>query len=208
MVELCLKRLPAYLKTDEPARAIQVLSPQRKGPCGVNQLNVLLQQALNPPSRQKRELQLGERLFREGDKVMHIHNNYQLEWYGAGEGKGVFNGDMGVIDSVDPEEKELTVLFDDGRRADYDAALTEELELAYCLSVHKSQGSEFTCVVMPCTGGPPMLLTRNLFYTALTRARELVVLAGREDCVASMVNNNHIARRYTALALRLTELPV
>ena len=114
---------------------------------------------------------------------------------------------MGTVLTVDPEDKELTVLFDDDRTAVYEYPMLEELELAYCLSVHKSQGSEFTCVVMPAVGGPPMLLTRNLFYTALTRARQLVVLVGREDAVAAMVGNNHIARRYTALAERLSELP-
>ena len=114
---------------------------------------------------------------------MHIKNNYQLEGMGEddSDGTGVFNGDMGVVLTVDTEEKTLVVFFDDGRTAEYEYAMLEELELAYCLSVHKSQGSEFACVVMPCVGGPPMLLTRNLFYTALTRAKELVVLVGRED---------------------------
>ena len=209
IVELCSTRLPGFLKTFEPMRDIQVLSPTKKGECGVLVLNNRLQAALNPPARNKNELTYGDKVFREGDKVMHIKNNYQLEWQDGkgGEGQGVFNGDMGVVLSVDAEEKELTVLFDDGRSADYDYAMLEELELAYCLSVHKSQGSEFTCVVMPAVGGPPMLLTRNLFYTALTRARQLVVLVGREDAVAAMVNNNHIARRYTALAERLSEMP-
>jgi len=209
IVALCSQRLPAFLKTDDPVHAIQVLSPTKKGPCGVNQLNILLQAALNPPHPRKAELQYGEKTFRQGDKVMHIRNNYQLEWESPdeGNGKGVFNGDMGIIRSIDTDEKEMTVLFDDGRTAVYDYPLLEEIELAYCLSVHKSQGSEFTCVVMPCVGGPPMLLTRNLFYTALTRARELVVLAGRDDCMHSMVDNNHIARRYTALYQRLLEMP-
>ena len=209
IVELCGTRLPKFLKTFEPMRDIQVLSPTKKGECGVLALNNMLQAALNPPARNKNELSYGDKVFREGDKVMHIKNNYQLEWQDGkgGEGQGVFNGDMGTVLSVDAEDKELTVLFDDGRSADYDYAMLEELELAYCLSVHKSQGSEFTCVVMPAVGGPPMLRTRNLFYTALTRARQLVVLVGREDAVAAMVNNNHIARRYTALSERLSELP-
>ena len=148
-------------------------------------------------------------MFRVGDKVMHTKNNYNLEWIddSENEGQGVFNGDMGTVLSVDNEDKTLTVLFDDDRTAVYEYALLEELELAYCLSVHKSQGSEFRAVVMPCVGGPPMLLTRNLFYTALTRARELVVLVGRDDAVAAMIHNNHIAKRYTALAQRLQEMP-
>ena len=209
IVELCGTRLPHFLKSFEPVRDIQVLSPTKKGACGVLALNGLLQAALNPPSPKKKEIGYGDKIFRQGDKVMHIKNNYQLEWEDAKgtEGQGVFNGDMGTVLAVDAEEKELTVLFDDDRTAVYEYAMLEELELAYCLSVHKSQGSEFNCVVMPAVGGPPMLLTRNLFYTALTRAKQLVVLVGREDAVAAMVNNNHIARRYTALAARLSELP-
>ena len=209
IVELCSARLPGFLRTSDPLRDIQVLSPTKKGACGVYALNAQLQAALNPPSPRKKELAYGDKVFRVGDKVMHIKNNYQLEWENrqGEEGQGVFNGDMGTVLAVDEEDKALTILFDDDRRADYEYAMLEEIELAYCLSVHKSQGSEFTCVVMPAVGGPPMLLTRNLFYTALTRARQLVVLVGREDAVAAMVRNNHIARRYTALAERLAEIP-
>jgi len=209
IVALCSARLPGFLRSADPMRDIQVLSPTKKGACGVLALNAQLQAALNPPAPDKKEIASGERVFRRGDKVMHIKNNYQLEWTdGSGnEGQGVFNGDMGTVVRVDEEDKELTVQFDDERTAVYDYPLLEELELAYCLSVHKSQGSEFTCVVMPAVGGPPMLLTRNLFYTALTRAKRLVVLVGREDAVAAMVHNNHIARRYTALCQRLSELP-
>ena len=205
IVELCASRLPGFLNSRDPLRDIQVLSPTKKGSCGVTALNTLLQDTLNPSARGKKELVCGDRVFRQGDKVMHIKNNYQLEWEdGDGnEGVGVFNGDMGTVLSVDPLEKELTVLFDDSRTAVYDYAMLEELELAYCLSVHKSQGSEFICVVMPVTGGPPMLLTRNLFYTALTRARQLVVLVGREEAIAAMVRNNYISRRYTSLFQRL-----
>jgi len=209
VVELCKARLPKFLQTGDPARAIQVLSPTKKGACGVYALNALLQAALNPAQEGKTELAYGEGVFRVGDKVMHTKNNYNLEWIDAddNEGQGVFNGDMGTVLSIDDEEKTLTVLFDDDRTAVYEYALLEELELAYCLSVHKSQGSEFRAVVMPAVGGPPMLLTRNLFYTALTRARELVVLVGREDAIAAMVHNNHIAKRYTALSQRLQEMP-
>ncbi|MBO7384946.1 MAG: ATP-dependent RecD-like DNA helicase, partial [Clostridia bacterium] len=208
VLELCAERLPKFLKTADPLRAIQVLSPTRKGVCGVKALNTLLQQALNPAEKGKKELACGDTLFREGDKVIHIRNDYQLSWMTAAgdEGEGVFNGDMGIVLSVDPGERELTVLFDDDRMAVYDYPLLEELELAYCLSVHKSQGSEFRAVVIPCTGGPPMLMTRNLLYTALTRARELVVLVGRESVVDQMIRNDHIARRYTALRELLTRL--
>lgn len=208
IVALCNERLPGYLNASDPLHEIQVLSPTKKGACGVAALNTLLQEALNPPASDKEEIKHGERIFRRGDKVMHVKNNYQLEWIdGSGtEGVGVFNGDMGTILSVDREEQELTVLFDDDRTAIYEYAMQDELELAYCLSVHKSQGSEFNCVVMPVVGGPPMLLTRNLFYTALTRAKKLVVLVGREEAVADMVHNDHIARRYTALCQRMREL--
>ena len=209
IVELCKTRLPNFLNSGDPIRQIQVLAPTKKGACGVNALNVLLQAALNPPSPEKEEIAYGDGVFRTGDKVMHIKNNYNLEWEDekGHEGQGVFNGDMGTVLLVDNDDKTVTVLFDDDRMAVYEYGMLEELELAYCLSVHKSQGSEFRAVVMPAVGGPPMLLTRNLFYTALTRARELVVLVGREDAIAAMVNNNHIARRYTALSQRLQEMP-
>ena len=138
---------------------------------------------------------------------MHVKNNYQLPWRAddGSEGMGVFNGDVGFVSQIDMDDRIVTVRYDDERTVEYDYQQLEELELAYCLSVHKSQGSEFPCVVMPVVGGPPRLLTRNLFYTALTRARRLVVLVGREECIAQMVKNNHIARRYTALRLRLAE---
>ncbi len=207
IVGLCEKRLPAFLRSEAPIRDIQVLSPTKKGGAGVYQLNLLLQSALNPPSARKRELAYGGNVFREGDKVMHIRNNYQLAWKtdGGEEGEGVFNGDVGFVTRVDPQERTVEVLYDDERAVAYDYQQLEELELAYCLSVHKSQGSEFPCVVMPVVGGPPRLLTRNLFYTALTRARKLVVLVGREDAIEAMVRNDHVAMRYTTLLQRLRE---
>ena len=207
IVGLCQKRLPGFLGTDDPARDIQVLSPTKKSGAGVHQLNVLLQAALNPPSPRKREILYGETIFRLGDKVMHVKNNYQLAWKAddGAEGEGVFNGDVGFVSHVDTEDRVVTVRYDDERTVEYDYQQLEELELAYCLSVHKSQGSEFPCVVMPVVGGPPRLLTRNLFYTALTRARKLVVLVGREECIAQMVQNNHIAARFTTLTERLQE---
>ena len=209
IVGLCEKRLPAYLRTDFPARDIQVLSPTKKSGAGVYLLNQLLQAALNPatPERRKPEIHYGDTAFRLGDKVMHVKNNYQLPWKNddGTEGEGVFNGDVGFISKVDTQDRIVTVRYDDERTVEYDYQQLEELELAYCLSVHKSQGSEFPCVVMPVVGGPPRLLTRNLFYTALTRARKLVVLVGREDAIAAMVNNNHIAARYTTLRQRLEE---
>ncbi len=207
IVGLCEKRLPAFLHTDFPARDIQVLSPTKKSGAGVYQLNALLQAALNPAGGRKPEIHYGDTTFRLGDKVMHVKNNYQLAWQAddGTEGEGVFNGDVGFITKVDTQDRVVTVRYDDERTVEYDYQQLEELELAYCLSVHKSQGSEFPCVVMPVVGGPPRLLTRNLFYTALTRARKLVVLVGREDAIAAMVNNNHIAARYTTLRQRLME---
>ena len=207
IVGLCAHRLPAFLRTDDPVRDIQVLSPSRKAGAGVQQLNAMLQAALNPPAPRKREIAYGDNVFRTGDKVMHVRNNYQLPWKGddGAEGEGVFNGDVGFISAIDMEDRIVTVRYDDERTVEYDYQQLEELELAYCLSVHKSQGSEFPCVVMPVVGGPPRLLTRNLFYTALTRARRLVVLVGREECIAQMVRNNHIAARFTTLTQRLRE---
>lgn len=207
IVGLCTQRLPAFLRTDAPARDIQVLSPTKKAGAGVYQLNKMLQAALNPPGLRKPQIQYGETAFRLGDKVMHVKNNYQLAWKtdGGAEGEGVFNGDVGFITKVDTEDRIVTVRYDDERAVEYDYQQLEELELAYCLSVHKSQGSEFPCVVMPVVGGPPRLLTRNLFYTALTRARKLVVLVGKEEAIAAMVHNNHIAARFTTLRQRLAE---
>ena len=213
---LVTRRLPAYLgysaeeAADLAVRNIQVLAPARKGECGVNSLNILLQEALNPPSPRKPQLTWGETLFRVGDKVIQTKNDYRIEWTretpgGTEEGQGIFNGDVGFITDMDPENTTLTVLFDEEKEVVYESADLDSLEPAYCLSVHKSQGSEFPVVVMPVIGGPPMLLTRNLLYTAMTRARSLVVLVGNEDIIRRMVENDHVARRYTTLTLRLQE---
>ena len=214
IVSLVTARLPKFLKYDpddviaQAVRSIQVLAPAKKGECGVIVLNQMLQAALNPPAKNKPSLQYGETIFRLGDKVMQTKNDYQLEWRrltatGWEDGAGVFNGDVGFIIDVDPEEHCLTVRFDEDKEAVFASAQLENLDLAYCLSVHKSQGSEFPVVVMPVVGGPPMLLTRNLFYTALTRARSLVVLVGREEIVRLMTENDHILKRYTTLSERL-----
>jgi exodeoxyribonuclease V alpha subunit len=214
IVRLVTTRLPKYLgygeqdRLSRAMRSIQVLSPTRKGECGVNSLNVLLQKELNPPAPDRPSITYGETIFRLGDKVMQTKNDYQIEWKketskGWEDGVGVFNGDVGFVIHVDKEEHSLTVLFDEEREVCYQSTQLENLDLAYCLSVHKSQGSEFPVVVMPVVGGPPMLLTRNLFYTALTRARNLVVLAGREDVIRQMVENDHILKRYTTLTERL-----
>ena len=213
---LVTSRLPGYLHYPEKdrlslsVRNIQVLAPSRKGECGVNALNLRLQEVLNPPSPDKPQLLWGEILFRLGDKVIQTRNDYRLPWYrktpeGIEEGAGVFNGDVGFITAVDPENQTLTVRFDEDRDVTYETGDLEDLEPAYCLSVHKSQGSEFPVIVMPVTPGPPMLLTRNLLYTALTRAKSLVVLVGMESVIRRMVENDHVIRRYTTLARRLID---
>ena len=205
VVALTKTRLPGYMKLD-PVRDIQVMAPMKRGDVGVFALNGLLQAALNPPGPDKGELPHGQVVFRRGDKVMQVRNNYELTWErGSETGQGVFNGDIGYIVGVDRRERTLTVEFDDERVCEYDESLLDELELAYCMSVHKSQGSEFDAVVLPLLSGPPMLMTRNLLYTAVTRAKRLVVIVGREACVQAMVDNNHILRRYSALDERLRE---
>ncbi|MBR1560588.1 MAG: ATP-dependent RecD-like DNA helicase [Clostridia bacterium] len=204
-VALVRTRLPNYMGFDA-LRDIQVMAPMKRGEVGVFHLNELLQAALNPPGRDVPELQHGQTVFRRGDKVMQVRNNYDLAWERGGEeGDGVFNGDIGYVIAVDRKERALVVEFDDGRVAEYDEGLLDDLELAYCMSVHKSQGSEFDAVVLPLVSGPPMLMTRNLLYTAITRAKRLVVLVGREGCVRQMVDNNHITRRYSALDRRLAD---
>ena len=212
---LVTRRLPAYLGYPEDrlftlsVRNIQVLAPARKGECGVNSLNLLLQEALNPPAPDKPQLSWGESLYRLGDKVIQTRNDYKIPWRKLGpegeEGAGIFNGDVGFITAVDPESHSLTVLFDEDKEVVYESGDLEYLEQAYCLSVHKAQGSEFPVIVMPVTGGSPMLLTRNLLYTALTRAKSLVVLVGTEEVIRRMVENDHVVRRYTTLSRRLVE---
>ena len=207
VVALCQSRLPSHFKA-EPLKDIQVLCPQKRGECGVNRLNVLLQNALNPPAPFKNERAAGEYVFREGDKVMHIRNNYQLAFKRFNEngavikGEGVFNGDMGSIERIEPRG-DVTVRFEDGRECEYDQAALNDLMLAYAISVHKSQGCEFRVVVMPLWQGNPMLYTRNLLYTAVTRAREAVVLTGSKSMLGYMVNNNQLSERYSALDERM-----
>ncbi len=196
VTELVSERLPKFLKCD-PER-IQVLCPMKNGEAGVNNLNVLLQNKLNP---------LGMRPtlngYREGDKVMHITNDYKLQWErtadGYERGEGVFNGDMGIVERIDPSDGTLTVLTDDARRIVYGASTIEELMLAYAVTVHKSQGSEFDAVVLPVTIGSPIIFTRNLLYTAITRAKKLVVIVGDTFSVKRMVDNDYIAKRYSGL---------
>ena len=210
IVELCAVRLSKFLGLD-PVRQMQVLSPTKKGDCGVYALNQLLQSRFNPPAAGKQERTRGDTTFREGDKVMQTRNNYQLEWqkegvFGWEKGQGVFNGDIGFVSGIDAQERTITVRFDDDREATYEGGDIDDLELAYCISVHKSQGSEFPVVVMPAVGGPPMLLTRNLLYTAVTRARRLVMIVGREAAIEQMIANTNTRRRYSALRWRLEQV--
>lgn len=208
--ELITARLPGY-GNYRPLQDIQILAPMRKGLIGVNNLNKELQKVLNPPAPHKKEKASGDTIFRQGDKVMQIKNNYKLQWTIPGkdedvfEGEGIFNGDMGFIQDIDKEEQTLTILFDDEKTVIYDFSQLDELELSYAVTIHKSQGSEFPVVVIPLVYGPPMLMTRNLLYTAVTRARELVVLVGKENMIRRMVENNHIARRYSSLDERLQQ---
>jgi len=203
IVGLCSTRLPQNMGI--PADQIQVLCPTKKGPAGTVVLNKLLQASLNPPSAGKREKAFGETIFREGDRVMQIRNNYDLLWKktdGSTVGAGVFNGDVGIVQRVDTQLELITVLFDD-READYDFTQLNELELAYAMTVHKSQGSEYRAVILSAWNASPYLLTRSILYTAITRARELLIIAGREETVATMTENAKTGRRYTGLKLRL-----
>ena len=208
LVDLVKDRLPKHYNVDA-IRSIQMLSPMKKGEVGTISLNKALQQKLNPPERWRAERDFHGKLLRVGDKVMQIKNNYTLKWNSIdtstkeSSGEGVFNGDIGYIQRIDIANQELSILFDDYRLVIYDFSQVDELELAYCVTVHKSQGSEFPVVVMPVTWGPPMLLTRNLLYTAVTRAKSLVVLVGTEEYLRQMVNNNQIIERFSGLGFRL-----
>jgi exodeoxyribonuclease V alpha subunit len=211
LTDLVTRRLPGF-GDYHSLKDIQILVPMRKGLVGVNQLNVELQSVLNPPASFKKEKSSRETIFRQGDKVMQIKNNYKLKWSKPDskedvyEGEGVFNGDMGFVQDIDSEEQTLTVLFDDEKTVNYDFSQLDELELAYAISIHKSQGSEFPVVVIPLVQGPPMLMTRNLLYTGVTRAKEMVVLVGKENIIGRMVANNHIAKRYSSLYKRLKQV--
>lgn len=201
---LCAKRLPENMGI--PSGEIQVISPTRKGETGTQNLNAVLQSVLNPPSPEKKEKFCGEICFREGDRVMQIRNNYDIMWkkQGGGAGTGVFNGDIGTILEIDPQEDAIRILFDD-REVLYDSDLLPELELAYAITAHKSQGSEYRAVVFVPYAGAPMLLTRGVLYTAITRARELLILVGSEEIVAQMTQNNRRNKRYSGLRHRLAE---
>ena len=202
VAELCHTRLPKAYGAQIVGN-IQVISPSRKGEVGTENLNRLLQSKLNPPRAGKREHAVRDLVFREGDRVMQIRNNYDLIWErGEESGCGVFNGDIGIIENISPKDRSIEVLFDD-RHVTYDFTALDELEHAFAVTVHKSQGSEYPVVILPLYNAPPMLLTRNLLYTAVTRAQKMVILVGHEDIAAQMVKNNRQAMRYTGLCARL-----
>ncbi len=202
--ELCGKRLPATYAFS-PFMDIQVLSPTRKGALGTASLNKMLQSVLNPHAAKKKEIQINGHRFREGDKVMQTKNNYSLSWERSDGtmGEGVYNGDIGIIQQIDKSASVLTVDMD-GRFVTYEFETAAELELAYALTVHKSQGSEFPAVIMPMYPGPRPLYYRNLFYTAVTRAKQLLILVGTQQTVRMMVNNTRRTRRYSGLKDFLT----
>ncbi len=201
---LCCTRLPKNMGI--PADQIQVLSPTKKGGAGTTELNQLLQSYLNPQESGKQEKKFGDHTFREGDRVMQIRNNYDILWKKTDGtiGTGVFNGDVGTVVSVDGDSELITVLFDD-RQAVYDFADLNQLEPAYAVTVHKSQGSEYRAVILSAWGGSAYLMNRSVLYTAITRAKELLVIVGREDTVAAMTENAKVGKRYTGLKLRLQE---
>lgn len=211
MIQLITEKLPSYVEAQP--YDIQVLTPMRKGKLGVETLNVILQRYLNPASAEKKEYTSGETLFRENDKVMQIKNNYQLEWeivsrYGIpiDKGTGIFNGDIGIIRQINDYAHEVVVEFDEHRRVTYAYAQLDEIELAYAVTIHKSQGSEYPAVIMPLLTGPKMLFNRNLLYTGVTRAKNCVTILGSRRTVQEMVDNNYQNRRYTGLAERIREL--
>ena len=205
MIQLILEKLPRYVNA-EPYD-IQVLTPMRKGKLGVETLNGILQKYLNPPDGSKREYQSGETLLREGDKVMQIKNNYQLAWEVVSryhipidQGMGIFNGDIGIIRSIDEYAREVVVEFDEHRRVTYPFGNLDEIELAYAVTIHKSQGSEYPAVIMPLLTGPHMLFNRNLLYTGVTRAKACVTILGSRATLQEMIANNRENRRYTGFS--------
>ncbi|MCI8524499.1 MAG: ATP-dependent RecD-like DNA helicase [Oscillospiraceae bacterium] len=202
--DLCRRRLPENMGI--PASEIQVLSPGRQRETGTRSLNQALQAVLNPPDHGKRERAHGDFLFREGDRVMQIRNNYDILWKrvdAPGGGAGIFNGDIGVIQAIDPGAETVEVVFDDDRLAKYSFDMLSELEPAYAMTVHKSQGSEYRAVILALWPGSPLLLTRSVLYTAITRARQLLIVVGSEETVAAMTANDRRQRRYSGLKLRL-----
>lgn len=211
IIDLVNRRLPKFNAGWDKLRDIQVLTPMRKGILGVENMNERIQEILNPKDASKREKKVRETIFREGDKVMQTKNNYSLKWTrvsgdGEYEGDGVFNGDMGFIQSINEEEKTITVIFDDERKVKYDYVYVDELELAYSITIHKSQGSEFKVVIIPAFMGSSLLMNKNLLYTGITRAKKLVVVVGMPKALNYMVKNTKSMERYSALEYKIKEI--
>ncbi|MGU8166421.1 SF1B family DNA helicase RecD2 [Clostridium perfringens] len=211
IIDLINTRLPKFNSNWDKLKSIQVLVPMKKGVLGVTNLNERIQNVLNPKAPYKKEKEFRSMVFREGDKVMQIKNNYSLKWTriagkGDHEGLGVFNGDMGFIESIDLEEKKLSIIFDDERRVIYDFMYLDELDLAYAITIHKSQGSEFPVVIIPAYMGAPLLMNRNLLYTGITRAKEMVVVVGIPKALKYMVDNTRSMERYSSLNWRIKEV--
>ncbi|MDK0807279.1 SF1B family DNA helicase RecD2 [Clostridium perfringens] len=211
IIDLINTRLPKFNSNWDKLKSIQVLVPMKKGVLGVTNLNERIQNVLNPKAPYKKEKEFRSMVFREGDKVMQIKNNYSLKWTriagkGDHEGLGVFNGDMGFIESIDLEGKKLSIIFDDERRVIYDFMYLDELDLAYAITIHKSQGSEFPVVIIPAYMGAPLLMNRNLLYTGITRAKEMVVVVGIPKALKYMVDNTRSMERYSSLNWRIKEV--
>lgn len=211
IIDLINTRLPKFNSNWDKLKSIQVLVPMKKGLLGVTNLNERIQNVLNPKAPYKKEKEFRSMVFREGDKVMQIKNNYSLKWTriagkGEHEGLGVFNGDMGFIESIDLEGKKLSIIFDDERRVIYDFMYLDELDLAYAITIHKSQGSEFPVVIIPAYMGAPLLMNRNLLYTGITRAKEMVVVVGIPKALKYMVDNTRSMERYSSLNWRIKEV--
>jgi exodeoxyribonuclease V alpha subunit len=210
ILQLVDKRLPKFNKEWDKKNHIQVLSPMRKGILGVANLNSKLQSVLNPQDKSKKEIETRDIIFRVGDKVMQTKNDYSLRWkrisgYGETEGEGIFNGDVGFITDID-DKNNLVVVFDEEKKVVYEQLNFDELDLAYAVTIHKSQGSEFPVVVMPAFMGAPMLMNRNLLYTAITRAKKLVVIVGNQKAIQFMINNNKSFERYSGLKWRIMDI--
>ncbi|EOU2005059.1 ATP-dependent RecD-like DNA helicase [Clostridium perfringens] len=211
IIDLINTRLPKFNSNWDKLKSIQILVPMKKGVLGVTNLNERIQNVLNPKAPYKKEKEFRSMVFREGDKVMQIKNNYSLKWTriagkGEHEGLGVFNGDMGFIESIDLEGKKLSIIFDDERRVIYDFMYLDELDLAYAITIHKSQGSEFPVVIIPAYMGAPLLMNRNLLYTGITRAKEMVVVVGIPKALKYMVDNTRSMERYSSLNWRIKEV--
>jgi exodeoxyribonuclease V alpha subunit len=211
IITLINTRLPKFNKEWDKMKHIQILSPMRKGILGIENLNVNLQQILNPKSKYKKEKEYRNTIFRVGDKVMQIKNNYSIKWNKVSsnadeDGVGIFNGDVGYVDDIDDDNENVIVVFDDDKRVEYEGVFLDELALAYAITIHKSQGSEFEVVIMPMFMGPPLLMNRNLLYTGITRAKNMVILVGGRKAISFMKDNNRSFERYSALSFRIKEI--